>query len=125
MNRSIDFVQVVSSGPKTRRKSAASVSADSVAAARAQVSRPGTSGCASAEATTSERIASQNAAAAASASAACGAMATSAGRTAYCESCLHAPLGPAPSSSEAASLRAALHAFLWPGQPATWCSRQQ
>ena len=36
----------------------------------------------------------------------------------------HAPLGPAPSSF-AAALRAALHAFLCAGQPATWCSRQQ
>ena len=37
----------------------------------------------------------------------------------------HVPLGPASSSAAAASLRAALHAFLWPDQPATWCSRQQ
>ena len=36
----------------------------------------------------------------------------------------HVPLGPA-SSSAAAALRAALHPFLWLGQPATWCSRQQ
>ena len=35
-----------------------------------------------------------------------------------------ASLGPA-SSSAAAALRAALQAFLWPGQPSTWCSRQQ
>ena len=33
--------------------------------------------------------------------------------------CPHAPLGPAPSSAAAAALRAALHACLWAGQPAT------
>ena len=45
----------------------------------------------------------------------------------YRMSCPHTPVGPAPSSSSAAAaaLRAALHAFLWLGQPATWCSRQQ